>query len=94
MLAASGEEDLCFRYGGEEFGILMQRETSDEMYAMAEQLRQDVCSLRLTSMPPITISIGISSFHKQDNSPTSVIERADTALYESKSKGKNRTTMG
>ncbi|EFM08811.1 diguanylate cyclase [Paenibacillus curdlanolyticus YK9] len=95
MLAASREEDVCFRYGGEEFGILLQRDTADELYALAEQLRQNVHGLRGKDLdlPPITVSIGIASLHVMDESPSSVIERADAALYESKARGKDRVTL-
>ncbi|MWC30926.1 diguanylate cyclase [Paenibacillus sp. MMS18-CY102] len=93
MQAAAREEDICFRYGGEEFGILMQCETADELYALAEQLREGAHKLHGPDLPPITVSIGISSLQEQDEDPSSVIERADTALYESKAGGKDRTTM-
>jgi diguanylate cyclase (GGDEF)-like protein len=94
MRTISREEDVCFRYGGEEFGILVKYGSSEAATDIAERIRERV----ETSMNPtgevITISIGISfSDAKTLEDPKELIEMADQALYQSKKEGRNRTTI-
>ncbi|WP_071393454.1 sensor domain-containing diguanylate cyclase [Bacillus tuaregi] len=93
MEDVSRKEDFCYRYGGEEFAILLRNKDVEDAYALAERLR-----LRLAYTPspagyPITISLGISTFQKEDKFPEDIIKRADKALYQSKREGKNKTTI-
>lgn len=89
----AGPKDLCFRYGGEEFGILLYGKDELESYEIAEKLRKKVQVMPTPMGKTITISLGISAYRKEDKSPTEVIKRADSALYESKLNGRNRTTI-
>lgn len=93
MKSIVDKDDLVFRYGGEEFGILLKGKTEKEAYELAEQLRQ---KLAVTNSPigqPIFISLGVSSRYEEDESVEQVIERADVALYQSKRTGRNKTTL-
>lgn len=93
MKANAREEDICFRYGGEEFAILVRNKNDQEAYQLAERLR---IMLSITSSPtgqPITVSIGITAFMEKDQHPEAIIERADSALYTSKANGRNMTTI-
>lgn len=93
MKGVAKKDDLVFRYGGEEFGILLTNKTEEEAYELAEKLRK---LLEKTNSPigqPIYISLGVSSYHKDDESPEDVIKRADVALYQSKRTGRNKTTL-
>ncbi|HHY72137.1 MAG TPA: GGDEF domain-containing protein [Bacillus bacterium] len=87
------EDDLCFRYGGEEFVILLKDKNEADAFALAERLRIKVAETISPTGKPITISLGISSFQKKDQLPEMVIKRADAALYQSKNEGRNRTTV-
>jgi diguanylate cyclase (GGDEF)-like protein len=95
LRSISNDRDLCFRYGGEEFGLLIQgRELGEnEVFAVAEQLRIKVAELPNPTGNPFTVSIGISKYKEVDSSPIQVIQRADAALYHSKLTGRNRTTI-
>jgi diguanylate cyclase (GGDEF)-like protein len=90
----TNERTLSFRYGGEEFVILIREEYVDEAYDIAESLRRKVAEVQNPTGGPITISTGISQYQTDDASTISIIERADAALYQSKLKGRNRTTNG
>jgi len=88
--------DICFRYGGEEFSILLTETTMEEARAVAERLRQSVDEYPFTvkvSHPQetITISLGVSSMTgDKQKSITELINEADIALYHAKAAGKNR----
>ncbi|WP_417475897.1 diguanylate cyclase [Maricaulis sp.] len=91
------ESHVVARYGGEEFGIVMPGATPQEAYAIAEKIRSTVESKKLLrkstneDLGNITISMGIASFEAGESIET-LIERADTHLYRSKTEGRNRTT--
>jgi len=88
--------DICFRYGGEEFSVLLTETTMEEARAVAERLRQAVDEYPFTvkvSHPQetITISLGVSSMSTdKQKSITELINEADIALYHAKAAGKNR----
>jgi diguanylate cyclase (GGDEF)-like protein len=82
-----------FRFGGEEFTILLHALSPSEAYALAEKLRaaieQSPLSHRGQLLDPITISIGSAS--APDEGPvTSMIDRADAALLLAKQSGRNK----
>lgn len=95
MICADSKErdSCCFRYGGEEFVILLKNTNIDVAFEVAEQLRVRVAESISPTGQPITISLGITSSHNEDRHPEMVIERADLALYQSKTRGRNRTTL-
>ncbi|GGD77452.1 sensor domain-containing diguanylate cyclase [Paenibacillus nasutitermitis] len=90
--SVSREEDLCFRYGGEEFGILVKHGDTGLATDMAEQLRKKIASGTNPTGSVITISLGVSS-SESALSNKQLIEQADQALYQSKSEGRNRTSV-
>jgi diguanylate cyclase (GGDEF)-like protein len=88
--------DICFRYGGEEFSVLLTETTLEEAMAVAERLRRSVEEYPFTVKlnhpeEKITISLGVSSMGgEQQKSITELINEADIALYQSKAAGKNK----
>lgn len=93
MLDVIRGEDLCYRYGGEEFAIIIKEKNEEEAFALAERLRIKIAETPSPIGKAINISLGISSYYKKDQLPERVIKRADTALYQSKHNGRNRTTI-
>ncbi|WP_077210904.1 sensor domain-containing diguanylate cyclase [Bacillus dakarensis] len=93
MKEASRGEDLCYRYGGEEFAFLLKGKNLDDAIAMAERLRNKVAETPSPTGKPIHISIGISCYQNEDQLPEVIIKRADSALYHSKNTGRNKTTV-
>jgi diguanylate cyclase (GGDEF)-like protein len=83
--------DVCARYGGDEFAVVMPGSRSDSAAAVADRIRTLIehRQPRLPSAPGITVSIGVAELQPGDTA-RSVIERADRALYEAKRAGKNR----
>ena len=93
MEDVSRKEDLCYRYGGEEFAYLLRNKEVEDAYALAERLRLKLSYTPSPAGYPITISLGISTRQKDDKFPEDIIKRADSALYQSKRAGKNKTTI-
>lgn len=93
MLDISREEDLCYRYGGEEFAILLKHKDVEDAFALAERLRIVIAETPSPTGTPINISLGVSSSQDSDKFPEMVIKRADSALYQSKNNGRNQTTI-
>jgi diguanylate cyclase len=90
------EQDFLARYGGEEFAIILPGASLKNAQKKAERLRKAVAVTRYTPDKQetgtgisITISIGVSIFGQGD-SVSSIIDRADRALYQAKKAGKNR----
>lgn len=83
------DDDLLFRWGGEEFCLLLQNTTLDEAIEKAEELRVKVTEHTWTSGIELTISIGVTEI-RPDDSLVSLQNRLDTLLYKAKSSGRNR----
>lgn len=88
----TGKGDV-FRFGGEEFTVLLPGLSAADAEKIAEQLRQSVesspLSYRGRLLDPVTISLGIST-SPHDGTVSSVLERADRALLSAKRHGRNR----
>ena len=70
---------------------MLRRE--EDVFRIAERLRNSFAEKPNPTGQRITISLGISSYRKEDQQPEDIIKRADTALYQSKSNGRNQTTI-
>jgi diguanylate cyclase (GGDEF)-like protein len=86
----SRKDDIIARYGGEEFVILLPHTDILESKAVAENLRQSI-AYSTWDMGQITVSMGIATFISID-SETTLLQKADQALYASKEQGRNRVT--
>ncbi|MHA6261485.1 sensor domain-containing diguanylate cyclase [Sporosarcina sp. CAU 1771] len=91
MQEVSRENDVCCRYGGEEFILLLPETDSFEAFDVAERLRKKLETTISPTGAPITISSGIASFPTDAQNSKELIELADKCLYEAKSSGRNKT---
>jgi diguanylate cyclase (GGDEF)-like protein len=90
------DADLFARYGGEEFILLLPRTTAAQAGVVAERIRQELCGNALATAQgalALTISSGVAELAPDDDSIDPVIRRADSALYEAKRQGRNRTVL-
>ncbi|MCM8780499.1 MAG: GGDEF domain-containing protein [Candidatus Omnitrophica bacterium] len=88
--------DLLGRYGGEEFAIILSETDQDQAFFVAERICQVVQGKTIQAYDEklkITVSIGISIFPKDALDAQKLIERADQALYQAKSQGRNRVVV-
>lgn len=93
ILASSRSSDFVFRYGGEEFLIVLAEADNHSAMAVAEQIRLAIGAQEIAlpdgSRASITASIGVATFNGHPDYRY-LIEAADKALYKAKQKGRNR----
>lgn len=88
--------DFVFRYGGDEFLVVLGEVDAERAESIAESLRQRVANadILLAANPSVkvTLSIGVAAF---DGHPDylRLVERADKALYSAKHDGRNRCVV-
>lgn len=80
--------DQLGRFGGEEFVALLPDTTLDEALLVAERIR-DACVLA-DQAPACTVSIGVTTNRKDNDTVDTLLARADAALYRAKARGRNR----
>ncbi len=89
--------DICCRYGGEEFAILLPDSSSENAAIRADALRAKVKDLRLQyrnqTLGQVTISVGVAAFPEHGSTATELLKVADQCLYESKERGRDVVTL-
>lgn len=83
------QNDRFFRYGGEEFLMLIKNDIKDEAEAIAEKIRHATENCHFSGAHKITVSIGVARMNKGE-SYEHWIARADAAMYRAKQLGRNR----
>jgi diguanylate cyclase (GGDEF)-like protein len=86
--------DTAYRYGGEEFCVILRETSGDDGMIFAERVRLRI-EQRFASdgTPGITASFGVASFGEDATTPRTLLEAADAAMYESKHAGRNRVML-
>lgn len=84
--------DLSFRYGGEEFLVILPHTEMQLAVTMAERLRENISDHYLASLK-VTISTGLSNCPKSAIEAEALLQKADDALYISKTNGKNMVSV-
>ncbi|MBM4428661.1 MAG: GGDEF domain-containing protein, partial [Chloroflexi bacterium] len=87
------EADVIARYGGDEFVILLPNSQSQEAYVVLERICKSILSSKLTAKKkkiPISISVGIASYHSGMKNTSHLMQQADQALYSAKQAGRGR----
>lgn len=96
------ESDMVFRYGGEEFVVLLPKTGVKGAKTIAEKIRSRVASIRTHLVNDIyadkeqrieiTVSLGLAELQKGDTAET-WFNRADKALYQAKDEGRNKIVV-
>jgi diguanylate cyclase (GGDEF)-like protein len=84
--------DQLGRFGGEEFVVLLPETSLEEALVVAERIRVRV-GLPAKDLPPITVSIGMTSNRPDEGLLDVLLARADKALYKAKEAGRNRIVV-
>jgi len=89
--------DLCGRFGGEEFALLLPRTTAAQALEITERIRQGISQLAIprdgTAAIRVTISIGIAVPSQARRTLDDLLAAADHALYQAKRSGRDRVVM-
>ncbi|MBE9241668.1 PAS domain S-box protein [Synechocystis salina LEGE 00031] len=94
--SVSRPADLLARFGGEEFAIILPETDGEGALLVMQKVVNAIAQLAIAHEASpiggqITISLGISTqFPSKENSPRTLIEQADRALYEAKRRGRNQ----
>ena len=88
--------DSAYRYGGEEFTVILPETNGDEAKTVAQRIRSSLESEKFKPIPDrnaqITISIGVTQYYPKEEL-SAFIRRADKAMYLSKKNGRNRVSV-
>lgn len=86
------EDDIAFRYGGEEFVVLAKYTAVSQAYKLAERIRKKIEIHDFHTKFSITISLGVHEY-KEGDTHDDIINYADNMMYQAKSLGRNRTCL-
>jgi diguanylate cyclase (GGDEF)-like protein len=92
MRASFRFHDHLFRFGGEEFVVLMRCGTDADASGAFERLRANVERFAFPQVGRITVSVGFSAL-RPDDTPSAAFERADKAVYWAKQNGRNQVAF-
>jgi diguanylate cyclase (GGDEF)-like protein/putative nucleotidyltransferase with HDIG domain len=85
--------DMAFRYGGDEFTIILPQASLDDAHTVAERIRKRIESEMDSKGVALTCSMGIASWPTEGVMREEILQAADAALYHSKQAGRNRISL-
>lgn len=92
LIRVARDSDICCRYGGEEFAVILPLTDVHEAGTIADRLKNELAE-HLPGGWTVTVSIGVASCGKDAGTYKDLVEKADAALYQAKKNGKNRVVV-
>ncbi len=89
---ATRGSDICCRYGGEEFAVILPLTNARGAAEIAEKIRLEALRIHAGG-DTLTISLGVASCGEETTNAHALVEKADRALYQAKRNGKNRVVV-
>jgi diguanylate cyclase (GGDEF)-like protein len=93
LIGAVRSTDMVARWGGEEFVVLLRDCALDHAVERAEEIRRQIADPIFPGVGTVTVSVGAAQL-TGDEDVTSLLGRADEALYEAKRAGRNTVVAG
>jgi diguanylate cyclase (GGDEF)-like protein/excisionase family DNA binding protein len=90
IYGAARSEDRVYRYGGDEFALILHGVDAAGAASVGERVRQAVARLTAKDRAPVTITVGVAAFPADAGDKNGLIAAADTALYFGKQSGEDR----
>ena len=95
LIAGLRKSDFAVRYGGEEFVLLLPETSKENAFALAGTIREKIAShpfpgRETQPQGKVTVSMGIAAFPEDGSDSSTLLHRADEALYQAKNGGRNR----
>lgn len=92
LMRVARDSDICCRYGGEEFAVILPLTDVKEADKIANRMKTEMAE-HLSDGRTVTVSIGVASCGQKTRTSRNLVEKADTALYHVKRSGKNRVEV-
>jgi two-component system, cell cycle response regulator len=95
LIAGIRKSDVAVRYGGEEFVLLLPETSKEHAFALAGTIREKIAAHPFPGRETqpqgmITVSMGIAAFPEDGSDSSTLLHRADEALYQAKNGGRNK----
>jgi diguanylate cyclase (GGDEF)-like protein/excisionase family DNA binding protein len=90
IYGAARSDDRVYRYGGDEFALILPQTGVAEAVRVANRIRRAVAALTAVDPTPVTITVGVAGLPSDATDRAGLIAAADTALYYGKRAGENR----
>jgi diguanylate cyclase (GGDEF)-like protein/excisionase family DNA binding protein len=90
IYGAARAEDRVYRYGGDEFALVLAGASTRDAAAVGDRVRAAVARLTARESDPVTISVGVAALPEDAGDKNELIAAADTALYYAKRSGGDR----
>jgi diguanylate cyclase (GGDEF)-like protein len=85
--------DQAFRYGGDEFAVILPHSSTMDSFSVAERMREKIAEAMSARQLDISVSIGVASWPGDGATLDDLCNAADMALYYAKRTGQNRTSI-
>ena len=87
------DTDMAFRYGGDEFAIILPQSATNDSLKVAERIREKIVAEMKSQQIKITASLGLATWPSDGITPNELLNASDKALYYAKRTGSNRTCI-
>ena len=93
IYGAARSDDRVYRYGGDEFAIILPGSSAVDAARVGERVRRAVASLTAGQRTPVTITVGVAAFPEDAGDRGELVAAADAALYAGKQAGEDRVVQ-
>jgi len=93
LASVARDSDICCRYGGEEFAVILPLTDVHVAGVIADRLRTKLVEFLPDGCTMVTVSIGVVSCGEKTRTSRELVKKADAALYQAKRNGKNRVVV-